>query len=120
MVALAGALAAGPGLLRRNFANLRLALPVALIASACAIVGAMLGLALPTHIIQTCLGATILGIAVLLLLSKNSVRPVVTKQDADILQLQQQMRLLAKRIDELSFTQGDGSEEITNERPPHY
>ena len=82
MVALAGALAAGPGLLRRNFANLRLALPVALIASACAIVGAMLGLALPTNIIQTCLGATILGIAVLLLLSKNSVRPVVTKQDA--------------------------------------
>lgn len=82
LVALAGALAAGPGLLRRNFANLRLALPVALIASACAIVGAMLGLALPTHIIQTCLGATILGIAVLLLLSKNSVRPVVTKQDA--------------------------------------
>ena len=82
MVALAGALAAGPGLLRRNFANLRLALPVALIASACAIVGAMLGLALPTHIIQMCLGATILGIAVLLLLSKNSVRPVVTKQDA--------------------------------------
>ena len=82
MVALAGALAAGPGLLRRNFANLRLALPVALIASACAIVGAMLGLALPTHIIQTCLGATILGIAVLLLLSKNSVRPVVNTQDA--------------------------------------
>ena len=30
MVALAGALAAGPGLLRRNLANLRLALPVAL------------------------------------------------------------------------------------------
>lgn len=82
LVALAGALAAGPGLLRRNFANLRLALPVALIASACAIVGAMLGLALPTHIIQTCLGGTILAIAVLLLLSKNSVRPVVTKQDA--------------------------------------
>ena len=82
MVALAGALAAGPGLLRRNFANLRLALPVALIASACAIVGAMLGLALPTNVSQTCLGATILGIAVLLLLSKNSVRPVVTKQDA--------------------------------------
>ena len=82
LVALAGALAAGPGLLRRNFANLRLALPVALIASACAIVGAMLGLALPTNVIQTCLGGTILAIAVLLLLSKNSVRPVVNKQDA--------------------------------------
>jgi uncharacterized membrane protein YfcA len=82
LVALAGALAAGPGLLRRNFANLRLALPVALIASSCAIVGAMLGLALPTDVVQTCLGATILGIAILLLCAKNSVQPIVNKQDA--------------------------------------
>ena len=36
-------------------------MPVALIASSCAIVGAMIGLALPTHVIQTALGATILG-----------------------------------------------------------
>ncbi len=50
----------------------------------------------------------------------NQLNQVITKQDADILQLQHQMRLLAKRIDELSFTQGDGSEDITNERPPHY
>ena len=59
MVALAGALAAGPGLLRRNLANLRLALPVALIASTFSILGAMLGLylsALNPDIIQTCLG----------------------------------------------------------------
>ena len=82
LVALAGALAAGPGLLRRNLASLRLALPVALIASACSIVGAMIGLALPTNIIQTCLGVTILGIAVLILFSKNSVRPHVPVQDA--------------------------------------
>ena len=82
MVALAGALAAGPGLLRRNLASLRLALPVALIASACSILGAVIGLALPTTIVQTCLGCTILGIACLLLFSKNSVRPIVTKQDA--------------------------------------
>ena len=82
MVALAGALAAGPGLLRRNLASLRLALPVALIASACSIVGALVGLALPTNVVQICLGATILGIALLLLASKNSVRPVVEKQDA--------------------------------------
>jgi uncharacterized membrane protein YfcA len=40
MVALAGALAAGPGLLRRNLANLRLALPVALIASTFSIASA--------------------------------------------------------------------------------
>ena len=72
----------GAGLLRRNFANLRLALPVALIASACSIVGALLGLALPTNIVQTCLGVTILAISVLLLMSKNSVRPEVKAQDA--------------------------------------
>jgi uncharacterized membrane protein YfcA len=85
MVALAGALAAGPGLLRRNLANLRLALPVALIASACSIVGAMLGLYLSSlnpNIIQACLGATILGIALLLLFSKNTEKPVVSNQDA--------------------------------------
>lgn len=85
MVALAGALAAGPGLLRRNLANLRLALPVALIASAFSIVGAMLGLYLSSlnpDIIQVCLGATILGIALLLLFSKNTEKPVVTTQDA--------------------------------------
>jgi uncharacterized membrane protein YfcA len=85
MVALAGALAAGPGLLRRNLANLRLALPVALIASTCSIAGAMLGLYLSSlnpDIIQVCLGATIVGIAVLLLFSKNTEKPVVKKQDA--------------------------------------
>jgi uncharacterized membrane protein YfcA len=85
MVALAGALAAGPGLLRRNLANLRLALPVALVASTCSIGGAMLGLylsALNPDIIQVCLGITIVGIATLLLFSKNTEKPVVTKQDA--------------------------------------
>ena len=85
MVALAGALAAGPGLLRRTLANLRLALPVALIASTFSVLGAMLGLylsALNPDIIQTCLGATIVGIAVLLLVSKNTEKPVVNRQDA--------------------------------------
>ncbi|MDH4317423.1 MAG: hypothetical protein OEV64_03445, partial [Desulfobulbaceae bacterium] len=51
LVALSGALAAGPGLLKANLANLRLAIPVALIASSMAIVGAMVGLAIPTHIV---------------------------------------------------------------------
>ena len=85
MVALAGALAAGPGLLRRNLANLRLALPVALIASTCSIVGALLGLylsRLDPSLVQSCLGATIIGITLLLLFSKNTEKPVVTKQDA--------------------------------------
>lgn len=82
MVALAGALAAGPGLLKRNFASLLLALPVALIASSCAIVGAFLGMVLPTNIVQLCLGGTIVFIAILLLVSKNTAYPVVKKQDA--------------------------------------
>jgi uncharacterized membrane protein YfcA len=85
MVALAGALAAGPGLLRRNLANLRLALPVALIASTCSVIGAMLGLYLSSlnpDIIQVCLGVTIVAIALLLIFSKNTEKPVITKQDA--------------------------------------
>ena len=81
IVALAGALAAGPGLLRKGFANLRLAIPMALIASSSAIVGAMVGLALPTNVIQTMLGATILGIVVLMLKAKKSVFPEVPKPD---------------------------------------
>ena len=67
IVALAGALAAGPGLLRIGMADLRLAIPMALIASTCAIFGAMIGLALPTDMVQTLLGATILGIVLLML-----------------------------------------------------
>ncbi len=85
LVALAGALAAGPGLLRRNLASLRLALPVALIASTFSIVGALLGLYLSKvnpNIVQICLGVTIVGIAVLIFFSKNTEKPVVTRQDA--------------------------------------
>jgi len=81
MVALAGALAAGPGLLKRNLANLRLALPVALIASAAAIVGAMIGLALPQNVVQTALGATILGIVLIMLLAGKSDFPSVPRPD---------------------------------------
>jgi len=81
LVALAGALAAGPGLLRRNLASLRLALPVAVIASSCAILGAFVGLALPTNVVQICLGGTIVFIALLLLTSKNVERPQVPRQD---------------------------------------
>ncbi|MFZ5634346.1 MAG: sulfite exporter TauE/SafE family protein [Bacillota bacterium] len=81
IVALAGALAAGPGLLKANLANLRLALPVALIASAFSIIGAFLGLALPTNITQTALGITITFIAILFIFSKNSEFPAVGARD---------------------------------------
>jgi len=81
LVALAGALAAGPGFLKMNLASLRLAIPVAVIASSCAIVGAMIGLALPTNMIQTALGATILGIVVLMMAARKSVYPDVAEAD---------------------------------------
>jgi uncharacterized protein len=81
MVALSGALAAGPGLLKANLASLRLAMPIALIASTCAIIGAMIGLALPTQIVQITLGAVIIGICILMLTAKKSVFPDVEKSD---------------------------------------
>lgn len=82
LVALSGALAAGPGLLKANLANLRLALPVALIASAFSIVGAFVGLALPTNITQTAMGITIVLIALLFVFSKNSEFPNVGAPDS--------------------------------------
>ena len=57
-------------------------MPVALIASSCAIVGAMVGLALPTKIVQTALGAAILAIVGIMLTAKKSVYPEVKHPDA--------------------------------------
>lgn len=82
LVALAGALAAGPGLLRSGMANLRLALPLGLIASITAVAGAQVGLALPLKVVEFALGGTILGIAVLMLLGRKSELPDVPKADA--------------------------------------
>jgi len=82
LVALSGALAAGPGLLKRGMADLRLAIPVALIASSSAIVGAMIGLALPKDVVNIALGLTILGIVAIMLMAKKSEFPEVQKADA--------------------------------------
>ena len=81
LVALSGALAAGPGLLKANLASIRLTIPVALIASSCAIVGAMLGLALPINVVQTALGVTIIALCILMLLATRSERPQVRQAD---------------------------------------
>jgi uncharacterized membrane protein YfcA len=81
LVALSGALAAGPGLLKANLASLRLAIPSALIASTFAIVGAMVGLALPTDIVQIALGITIIAICILMFSAKKSVHPDVPHSD---------------------------------------
>ena len=82
LVALASALSAGPSLLAGGLANLRLALPLALVASASSILGATVGFALPTHIVQTALGATILAIVVLMAMAKRSEFPAVDEPDS--------------------------------------
>ena len=81
-VALTGALAAGPGLLRQGFADLRLTIPLALIASTCAIVGALVGLKLPSNIVQILLGATIIFIVIIMATAKRAEFPEVKKPDA--------------------------------------
>jgi uncharacterized membrane protein YfcA len=82
MIALSGSVAAGPGLLRKGLANLRLAMPPALLASAGAIVGALIGLSIPDYILQIAMGCTILFIAAVMLLSKKSEYPQVPAADA--------------------------------------
>ncbi len=72
VVALAGAIAASPGLLKKGLANIRLALPMALVASIFSILGAVVGLSLPTKIVQVALGATIIGIVIVMSLVKAS------------------------------------------------
>lgn len=81
LVALASAMAAAPALLRAGLADLRLALPLTLIASASAIAGALVGLALPGALVQIALGVTILGIAGLMWRAKHSEFPEVARPD---------------------------------------
>jgi uncharacterized membrane protein YfcA len=82
MLALSGALSAGPGLLNTGLASLRVGMPLALVGSITSILGAMAGLALPAPVVQTALGAVILGIAFLMWRAKRSERPEVATPDA--------------------------------------
>jgi uncharacterized membrane protein YfcA len=81
LVALSSALAAGPSLLRSGLANMRVALPLALIASVSSMLGAMLGLALPASIVRIALGIAILGIVAVMLLARKSEIPDVAQSD---------------------------------------
>ncbi len=82
LVALASALAASPTLLRSGLADLRLALPLALVASIGSVAGAIIGLALPTQIMQVALGVTIMGIVALMLFVGRSEVPTFTGPQA--------------------------------------
>ena len=81
LLALSGALSAGPALLRSGLASLRLAMPLALVGSMTSIAGAMLGLALPTNAVQIALGVTILAIVALMWWGRRSDETTVAKLD---------------------------------------
>jgi hypothetical protein len=66
MVALTGALAAGPRLIQAGLADLRLSIPVALAASAGSYFGAVVGLQLPVAAVQLTLGLVILATVALM------------------------------------------------------
>lgn len=89
LLALSGALSAGPSLLRSGMANLRLAMPFALVGSVTSIFGALLGLALPETVVQAALGVTILAIVALMLRARRSDYPEAPRGDAlgDMLRL---------------------------------
>jgi len=82
LLALSGALSAAPALMREGFASLRLAMPLALVGSVTSIIGALVGLALPTRVIEVALGLTILAIAALMATGSKSERPDLGAPDA--------------------------------------
>ncbi len=74
-VAMSLSLSAGPRLLNKGLANLRLAMPIALATSIGAIAGAITSFSLPTKTIQTALGATIISVSLLMLIFKKTDIP---------------------------------------------
>jgi uncharacterized protein len=81
MIALTSALSAAPTLLANGLASLRLALPLALVGSVTSVLGALIGLALPTDVVQIALGLTILAIALLMWRAGRADHPEVPRPD---------------------------------------
>ena len=81
MVAFCGAIAAGPKLLRRGLASMKLGMPMALLASVGSVFGAWIGLALPVRVVQTMLGFAVLVVVVVMAIAKKSEFPEVHKPD---------------------------------------
>lgn len=50
----------------------------------------------------------------------TQLNDVITRQDAELVQLKQQLRLMAQRLDELSSNPAQTDGEVVDERPPHY
>ena len=82
LIALTSALSAAPSLLTNGLASMRLAMPLALIGSVTSVIGALVGLALPTEAVQIALGLTILAIAALMWRAGRTEHPDVPRPDA--------------------------------------
>src|SRR5205085_9450243 len=72
LLALTAALSAAPSLLRSGLASVRLAMPLTVVSSITSIAGALLGLALPTNMLQVALGLAVLAIALLMWRSRGA------------------------------------------------
>ena len=82
LIALTSALSAAPSLLGSGLASLRLAMPLALIGSVTSIVGALVGLALPTGAVQIALGLRDPRHRALMWRAGRSEHPEVPRPDA--------------------------------------
>jgi hypothetical protein len=100
MIALAGALAAGPALLRKHLVDLRLAIPISLSASVGSILGAQWGLTLPVRQVELALGVTILAVAALMVAVRAPVAPQAPMPD----RLARLLRIEGKFWDDASRT----------------
>jgi uncharacterized protein len=81
LVALSGALSAGPSLLKKGLADLKLSLPLSLIGSVSSIAGAIAGLMMAAEKVQLLLGVAIIAIAAIMLKSGKSGFPEVGEPD---------------------------------------
>jgi hypothetical protein len=81
LVALAGALSAGPSLMRKGLADLKLGLPMALVGSVSSIAGALVGLSMPAQNVQLLLGIVIISIAAIMVKAGKSGYPEVLQPD---------------------------------------
>ncbi|NTW52786.1 MAG: sulfite exporter TauE/SafE family protein [Chlorobiaceae bacterium] len=81
LVAMAGALSAGPPLMRKGLADLKLGLPMALVGSISSIAGALVGLAMPAQNVQLLLGIVIISIAAIMIKAGRSGYPEVSQPD---------------------------------------
>ncbi|ACD89144.1 MAG: sulfite exporter TauE/SafE family protein [Chlorobium limicola] len=81
LVALSGALSAGPSLLRKGLADLKLSLPLSLIGSVSSIAGAIAGLMMSADSVQLLLGIAIISIAAIMMKAGKSGYPEVGESD---------------------------------------